>query len=74
MTAHEIRLTPNKTYATRENARKAVEKVYGPNEDLQGSADLRWLLVQTEDGRWFPVFVGEQALRYQAFARFACVA
>jgi hypothetical protein len=44
-----------KTYATRENARKAAWKVYG-------TSDLRFMIVQVESGRFTPVFLGEKAV------------
>jgi len=61
--AHQLTLTPNKTYATRENAVKAVEKKYGPNCEHAGAADVWYVLMQTAEGRWFPVFLGERALK-----------
>ncbi len=45
-----------KTYATRENAIKAVEKKFG-NEN-----DFRYLVIQDNEGRWFPVAIGEKAV------------
>ena len=43
-----------KSYASRENAEKAVVKA--------GFDDLRYFMMPTEDGRFFPVFVGQGAL------------
>ncbi len=55
--ARMIKIEPNRTYATRENAVKAVEKALG------GAADgLIYFLHQSDDGRFFPVFVGRNAL------------
>lgn len=71
--AAEIKFTPNKTYATRANALKAVEKAYGPIIDVLGGTDLNFLMVQTEEGRFFPVFIGERALRHGVHFKF-CVA
>jgi hypothetical protein len=71
--AHLIKFDASKTYATRANAIKAVEKVCGPNHEHFGSADIRYLVVQGDDGRWFPVFIGESALRHGAHFQF-CVA
>lgn len=60
--AHQIKFSPTKAYALRANAIRAVEKLYGPNEDHFGSADVRYVVVQGEDLRWFPVFIGQSAL------------
>lgn len=57
--ARFIKLEPNKTYATEANAIKAVEKKF-PNVD---GDDLTYFLQRTEDGRFFPVFIGERALQ-----------
>jgi hypothetical protein len=51
-----IKLECNKSYATEANAIKAAEKKYGDSDDL------RYFIMQTEDGRFFPVFVGQSAL------------
>lgn len=57
MTANLITLRASKTYATRENAIKAVEKTLGTPP-----ATLRYFLHQDEQGRFFPVFVGQEAI------------
>lgn len=51
----EFEITPVKTYATKENARKAVEK--------KGHEEYRHFYMVTEEGRWFPVFVGQDAMQ-----------
>ena len=61
-TAHHFIPTANKTYATKANALKAVEKVFGANEPHFGSADVRFVLMQNDEGRWFPIFFGQSAL------------
>lgn len=62
--AQIFNIEPIKTYATRENAIKAVEK--------KGFADtvphfknlaLRYFIMTHTDGRFFPVFVGEAAVQ-----------
>ena len=53
---HQIELTPVKTYASKANAVKAVEKKYGNN------GTSRFFIMQTDEGRFFPVFVGLHAL------------
>lgn len=51
----EFQVTAVKTYATADNARKAVAK--------KGFEGYRHFLMQNEEGRWFPVFVGQEALQ-----------
>ena len=53
-----ISLTPNRTYATEANAIKAVEKRF-PESDDDG---LRYIIMRTPDGRFYPVFVGTSAV------------
>lgn len=55
--AQLITLKPSKTYASRENAVKAVEKKFG------NSPQLRYVVFTHTDGRFFPVFLGEAALQ-----------
>ena len=62
--ATELKLNPSKTYATKANAIKAVDKW---SADPQSR--LTYVLVQNDEGRWFPIFIGERAL--QAGAHFA---
>ena len=61
--AHQIQFDVKKTYATRENAVKAVQKLCGGNHDHFGSADARYLITITADGRFLPVFIGESAIK-----------
>lgn len=67
--AKRIELVPNKTYATKANAIKAVEKKF-PSEIYDG---LTYLLQRTEDGRFFPVFVGERSVQAMAHFHFNVV-
>jgi hypothetical protein len=52
--AREYKISPQKTYATRENAIAAAEKFT--------SDTLRYIVVCTPEGRVYPVFVGETAI------------
>ena len=53
-----ITLQPTKTYATAENAQRAVDrKITDP-----ALAELRYMVVQHTDGRFYPLFVGVAAL------------
>lgn len=51
-------LIPSKTYKTKENVYKAVEKCPGFEDGRQ----LRFLIMTTEDGRFYPVFIGHDAI------------
>ncbi len=50
----EFTITAPKTYATKENAVKAVAKT--------GDQDHKHFYMTDENGRWFPVFVGLEAI------------
>lgn len=52
-----ITLTPVKTYATAANAVKAVDKEYSHAV----TDHLSYIIQRTEEGRYFPVFIGERA-------------
>ena len=59
--AQFFEITPTKTYATKANAVKAVEK-----KDIQDSIGgklIRYTVIQNEEGRWYPIFIGEQAVQ-----------
>ena len=62
----EFTIQAPKTYATIENARKAVAK--------SGDEQHRHFFMQDAEGRWFPVFVGEVVLRYGVHFRWNVVA
>lgn len=47
-----------KTYATRLNAIKAFENVFGT-----GKTSFNWFIAVNPDGRFYPVCVGERALQ-----------
>lgn len=54
--AMHIEIEPTRTYATEENAHKAVAK--------QGIPDsVRYFITWTKEGRCFPVFIGEAAVQ-----------
>lgn len=74
ITAHHTQLTPVRTYATRANAIKAVEKVYGPNNEFHGGADVHYFIMVHSDGRFFPVFYGMHALENMVHFTFNCIA
>lgn len=49
----KFKFEARKTYKTEYNADSAVTKA--------GFADLRYFVMKTDDGRFFPVFVGQEA-------------
>ena len=65
-----INIQPTKTYATAENAQRAVDKKI-VNPEL---ADLRYMVVQHADGRFYPLFVGMEALNAGIHFHFNVVA
>ena len=71
--AHQIQFDVKKTYATRENSVKAVQKLCGENHAHFGSADVRYIITATADGRFLPVFIGESAINKGMHFHF-CVA
>lgn len=61
----EFELNSAKTYATEENARKTVKKL--------GFNDLRHFITCNKEGRFFPVFVGQEALQAGVHFHFTVV-
>lgn len=66
--ATEVKFLTKKTYATRANARAAVARVIPP------TTDLRFFIHQNEEGRYLPVFLGEQAVQLGVHFHFSVVA
>lgn len=64
----------SKTYATRENAVKAAQRVYGANVERPADAELHYVIAATPDGRFYPVFIGERAIRAGVHFNFPVVA
>lgn len=58
--ARQFKFEETKTYATEANVVKAVEKKF-PEADGDG---LRYFIMPTSDGRFFPVFVGERCMQF----------
>jgi hypothetical protein len=61
----EFEITATKTYKTLVNARRAVENA--------GFASLRHFMMTNDEGRYFPVFVGQEALQNGAHFHFNVV-
>lgn len=68
--ARLMTLEANKTYATRENAVKAVEAKY----PAAGNDGLTYFIMTTPEGRFFPVFPGERAIQRGVHFHFHVVA
>jgi hypothetical protein len=66
--ARLITIEPNKTYATEANAIRAVEK------KAAVLGDARYFIHRTPEGRFFPVFIGVEALNVGAHWLFNVVA
>ena len=58
--AKQFEITPVRTYATKENAVKAVAKAYG---EYKFDKVQSYFIMTHTDGRFFPVFVGERAIQ-----------
>lgn len=66
-----LKLEGVRTYATRENAEKAVAKAFG---DSPSGDTVLYIIYTTEEGRFFPVFVGQSALDNLLHFKFNVVA
>ena len=66
-----LEMTPAKTYATRENAIKAVEKAFVNRQTRDERLD--YVVVVNAEGRFFPMFLGERAIQAGMHFHF-CVA
>ncbi|WP_297576011.1 hypothetical protein [uncultured Deefgea sp.] len=67
--AHYIELEAVRTYATKANAIKAVEKKIGPND----MSDQTYFIAITEEGRYYPIFIGQRAIQAQLHFHFNVV-
>lgn len=47
---------PRKTYATEAGAKAAVEKLFG-------KTSFRYMVVCTAEGRFYPIFIGQEAMQ-----------
>lgn len=68
--AKQYKIQAVKSYATAANAIKAVEKKFPESAD----DDLRYMILQNEEGRFFPVFIGMDALQVGVHFHFNVVA
>lgn len=63
-----LELTPARTYATHTNAVKAVHKHFG-----EACPNLRFMVLQTPDKRYYPVFIGQEAVTAMVHFHFCVV-
>lgn len=56
--AREINVEPSKTYKTKENMEKAIKGIPDFFKQFNNNEIVRYITCQTEDGRFYPVFVG----------------
>lgn len=63
-----IDLTASKTYASKANAIKAVEKKFGDRDDMK---HLRYFIYTDDNGRFFPIFLGEAAIQAMVHFHFS---
>ena len=69
----KITIKAPKTYKTAANAEKAVKDAgCEALRDLRG-LPIRWFIMQGEDGRFFPVFIGEAAVQAGVHFKFNVV-
>jgi peptide subunit release factor RF-3 len=66
----EMNIEPVKTYKTKENAIKAVNKMI----NLPEKECFRYFIHTHTDGRFFPVFVGTNVLPYGVHFHFNVIA
>lgn len=59
----KIQIKGVKTYKTVANAEKAVRDAGCDELISHRNLPIRWFVTQGEDGRYFPVFIGEDAVQ-----------
>ena len=62
-----VKVIPSKVYKTEQNAIKAIEKKL-LNEEV------RYFISRTEDGAYYPILLGGDAIRYAVSYGFCCIA
>lgn len=69
-----IELTPTRTYKTAANAHKAVTDKFGDMQENPAFGTLRYIVMEHIDGRFFPVFIGVNAMHYGVHFHFNILA
>ena len=62
-----VEFAPTRTFANAKNAIRAVEKTFGE------SNDLRYVMMQNSEGRFYPLFIGNSALMAGVHFHFCCM-
>ena len=68
---NHVKFEVTKTYKTEANAIKAVEKVYGKVDGLNDG--LTFVMMTTDEGRFFPLFIGNKAIEAGVHFNFAVI-
>jgi len=66
MSMQLVKINPVKTYATEVSAIKAAENKFG-------KTDVRYLVMKTEEGRFYPLFIREAAVKAGVHFHFCVV-
>ena len=69
-----VELTPNRTYKTAANAHKAATDKFGDMQEEKAFGPLRYIVMQHTDGRFFPLFIGVNAMQYGVHFHFPIIA
>jgi hypothetical protein len=69
-----IELTPTRTYKTAANAHKAATDKFGDMQESPAFGPLRYIVMEHTDGRFFPVFIGINAMHYGVHFHFNILA
>ena len=69
-----VQITPTKTYKTAANAHKAAQDAFGGTDENSAFGPLRYIVTQHTDGRFYPLFIGVNAMHYGVHFHFNIVA
>jgi len=69
-----VQITPTRTYKTAANAHKAADDKFGGTDVNSAFGPLRYIVMQHTDGRFFPVFIGVNAMHYGVHFHFNILA
>lgn len=67
--ATQVTVNPQKTYISPDNARAAIAKFPA----IDNNPELRYVILQNEEGRYFAAFLGEIAVQYGIHFHFAVI-
>jgi hypothetical protein len=69
-----VEITPTRTYKTAANAHKAAQDAFGSTDENSAFGPLRYIVTQHTDGRFYPLFIGVNAMHYGVHFHFNIVA